>query len=188
MSDRRSGGRRSWAKAATFLFLRPLLVKDKAKKKLHGIPFRIAETWKDYFTYTTVETSGVKCYPPLYVRTLDNVPSSDFYTIVYKTDWFEKTKFGVTLNANGTLASVSVESTPVSPKDLAEIAQIVAGLPMFLPSLPETDSQAELMPSPTLPHCTENPEPLGRCRIGDEGCEKEIQTRMEELRRGGAIE
>ena len=145
---------------------------ENVKEGVTGVPFRMAESWEEYFTYTTFETDGTistRCEWHPRLRVLDNVPSLQLYTIFYDAQPFEKQKFAVTLHANGTLASVSVESTPVSPKELAEVAQIVAGLPMFLPT-PEAVSQqkeAGFLESPPRP-CTGTPQSLGRCKIGDE--------------------
>ncbi len=152
---------------------------------IEGIPFRIAESWEEYFTYTTIEKGGAistDCRWQARTRVLDNVPSSDRHIIAYKPRWFEKHKFAVALHANGTLASMSVESTPVSPKELAEVAQIVAGLPMFLPT-PEAVSQQEkagFLESPPRP-CTGTPQSLGRCKIGDEKCADKVRSRIRNL-------
>ena len=153
---------------------------------LGGIPFRMAESWKEYFEYTTVETKeglSLKCQPQLYIRVLDNVPSSELYTIAYETDqWFERQKFAVTFHANGTLASVNVESTPPSPKELAEVAQIVAGLPMFVPASDE-EVAAALSDGPdsgkgNRPPCTGTPRYIDHCQIGDKDCENRVKDRV----------
>ena len=166
------------------------LVVKKEGVPLAGIPFRVAESWKEYFMYTTIEENGKslpRCRPQLHVRVLDNVPSSELYTIAYgtetknkteiKTQWFAKQKFAVTLHANGTLASVNVESTPPSPKELAEVAQIVAGLPMFVPTPEKETSEGvkKRAQEPILPPCTGTPQYINHCQIRDKKCEKEVQ-------------
>ena len=159
------------------------IVVKEGDNPLGGIPFRMAESWKEYFMYTTIEKNGKslpRCRPQLHVRVLDNVPSSELYTIAYETEkaiqWFTKQKFAVTLHANGTLASVSVDSTPPSPKELAEVAQIVAGLPMFVPT-PEEEKKG-LRPAPILPPCTGTPQYIDHCQIRDKECEDKVQKKF----------
>lgn len=172
--------------------------KPKSKEMFEGIPFRMAESWKEYFMYTTFVKNGQisgDCQPQFRVRVLNNVPSSELYTIAYETEkatqWFTKQKFAVALHANGTLASVSVESTPPSPKELAEVAQIVAGLPMFVPPSAEETSDPEeqkiLDKIALRPPCTGTPQYIKHCPIRDEVCEEEAKKEMRSRNKEAAI-
>lgn len=160
---------------------------------LGGIPFRVAESWEEYYTFTTIKTNGViskLCTQKLRTRAVENIPSNDLYVISYKAEnglfgWLESRKLSVALHENGTLASVNAESTPVSPKEWAEVAQIVAGLPMFVPTQ-TSEEAAPLIPNgltakelaqqeekPPPPLCTGDPYSLGRCKIEDGKCVEE---------------
>lgn len=176
-----------------------IVVKQKGDDTpLGGIPFRIAESWKEYFMYTTFVKNGQisdDCQPQFRVRVLNNVPSSELYTIAYETEkanWFAKQKFAVALHANGTLASVSVESTPPSPKELAEVAQIVAGLPMFVSTQEKETQEKNREQAPILPPCTGTPQYIKHCPIRDEVCEEkakeEMQSHNEAARKAAALQ
>lgn len=87
--------------------------------EIKGIPFRIVEPQIEYSAHLTRMKNGQEdwtCDPSLLSRVIENTPSTAWYTVSYQPGYFEKHKFSVTLNDNGTLSSVNTESTPVGPR------------------------------------------------------------------------
>ena len=100
-----------------------------------GTPFRVVEPQMEYFIYTTrMEEDGQaspNCERRVLTRLAGDEPSADWYTISYEPRLFEKQKFSVTLNDNGTLSSVATESTPISLQELERFTigcSLAAGL------------------------------------------------------------
>ncbi len=133
------------------LFLFGVLLAGCASKIVHnkynkdgkgdGVPLRLTESRTVYWTYTAREDIG-ECRSYLQSEIQDNVPSSDHYTISYSPKLFERSKTQLTVNDNGTLRSINVESTPVSVDDLVKIAEQAAKISAPVP-LPVSPSGTE---------------------------------------------
>ena len=114
------------------------------------------------------------CSPELLSRIID-APSDDLYSVRYKAALaFEKHKFSVTLNENGTLKNVNSESTPASPKELLEIAKGAVGILTGQPGLAgssvkiKTKEKAAEDGDEKAPLCNQDPKMIfRRCSIKD---------------------
>lgn len=156
-------------------------------KEAHGVLFRVPESWDEYFRYTTIQkadgTLSYNCNPQTHIRTVHDFPSSQLYTLGYQPREFEKHKLSVTLNANGTLASVNTESTPITLKEILESAQLASGIPGILfpaeQTTPAAEGEADGRKNSRrhLPPCTGNPQFVKRCPVKatDDECARPTQ-------------
>lgn len=141
---------------------------ESADKYPAGVPFRLATSRMVYWTYTT--RTGVNgtmtsaCQPQLQAEIWDNVPSDEKYVISYDSAPFESSKMQVVLNDNGTLRSVNVDSTPLSPENIIKAA-VEAG--KVLKSNQDTQ---DLASGTEEPACTAEKHIVGRCGIEDNDC------------------
>ena len=137
--------------------------KGKVDGVLDGVVFRILEPQKEYFSYTATLSNKVlsnNCSPKLLSRIID-APSSKLYSVGYEAALFEKHKFSVTLNENGTLNNVNSESTPASPTELLEIAKGAVGIGLTLNILAKKNEGK-------APPCNQDPKMIfRRCSIND---------------------
>ena len=140
-----------------------------------GVLFRLVRPQMEYLTYTTLP-GQITCTPQLRNRIVEGMPADDWYAIGYEPEKFERHKFSVVLNPNGTLNTVNMDSTPITLKDLVEAATTLApGLPATLFPKPEQESEQEQNDkkgknNDTISRpCTETPFILGRCLLEDNG-------------------
>ena len=151
---------------------------DGLPQEIPGIPFRLTETQIEYSAYLThmeEDKIGWACEPSLLPRIIENAPSADWYTISYQPAPFEKHKFSVTLNANGTLSSVNTESTPVGPQEIAEAAEKFDSLSVWALLSPSSGMEK------SSTSCTGTLQVLGRCSMTNENCAGKMKNKATRL-------